>query len=95
MADARKEAAQKFLDKNAHDVDQRLATFAQSAELFSESKPRFIETYENQWVAAHDGAVVAAADTLAQVMAMLAGAGISPSETMIRHIDRNPKTLIM
>ncbi len=95
MANVKNTAVQAFLDENAQRIDEHLATFAGSAELFSASKPRFIDQYENKWVAAHDGAVVAVGDTLDSVMAMIAKAGLSPSETMIRHIDRDEKTLIM
>jgi hypothetical protein len=86
---------QAFLDKNASEIDKKLTTFEESAALFSSNKPRFIDQYENKWVAAHDGEVVAVADTLEHIMTMIDAAGVRVNETMIRHIDREEKTLIM
>ncbi len=86
---------QAFLDENAKSIDSTLETFQESAQLFSSNKPRLVDEYENKWVAAHDGAIVAVADSLEDVMAMVCNVGIRPSETMIRHIDRDEKTLIM
>jgi hypothetical protein len=93
MANNMSITAQDYLNENAEGISKSLALFHESALLFS--SPELINKFENKWVAAHDGEVVAVADTIDSLITMMLSKGVSPQESMVRHIDREQKTFIL
>ena len=87
--------AQEFLNENAASIGKAIALFQESAALFSSRTPRMIDEYENKWVAAHDGEIVAVAESMDTLLAIMSERGIPANESMVRHIDRELKTLIL
>ncbi|HEY3778172.1 MAG TPA: DUF5678 domain-containing protein [Rhizomicrobium sp.] len=84
-----------FFESNAEEIASALSVFRESARVFSSNRSRLIDQYENKWAAAHDGRIVAVADTVDSLLAILAENGVPANESMVRHIDREPKTLIL
>lgn len=83
------------IERHAAEIGDKLRAFSKSAAVFSSAKPRLIDLYENKWVGVYDGKVQAVADTLDEVTREISRKGIPASETMIRRIDREEKTLIL
>jgi Family of unknown function (DUF5678) len=71
------------------------ASFSESAQIFSSDVHRLIDSYESKWVAVRKGGVLAVADSLEELTEQIEHKRIPRSETLIRFIDREPKTLIL
>ena len=93
MAHNKTATAQEYLDRNAREIERSLMLFQESAHLFS--SPTLINEYENKWVAAHDGEIVAVADTMDALMVVMSQKEVPANESMIRHLDREKKTFIL
>ncbi|MEX0785214.1 MAG: DUF5678 domain-containing protein [Dehalococcoidia bacterium] len=76
-------------------VDRELAGFRRSARRLSTNRPRFIDKYPSLWVAVHEGRVVAQGETFSSVMAQIDKEGLPRKSTLVRRIDRNPRTMIL
>ena len=76
-------------------VDRSLQTFRKAASVLSSDHPRLIDKYPKQWVAVHNGEVKAASTTFNGLLRQVDEAGIPRSETIIRFIDRNQRTMIL
>jgi hypothetical protein len=93
MTNGKSMTAQEYLDKHAQEIDKSLTLFHESATLFS--APDLIDQFENKWIAAHDGEIVAVADTIETLLALMSSKGVQANESMVRHIDREQKTFIL
>ena len=80
---------------SAADIDSALKGFSESARLFSSNHPRMIDEYENKWVGVYRGTVAAVADTLEELTEQIVKKSIPPAETIVRHVERKEKTLIL
>lgn len=76
-------------------LERDLEGFRKSARRLSSSRPRFIEKFSSLWVAIHEGRVVAQGKTFNSVMAQLDRKGLPRESTIVRRIDRNPRTMIL
>jgi len=76
-------------------VERELAGFRRSARRLSSNRPRFIEKYPSLWVAVHEGRVVAQGKTFNSVMAEIDKKGLPRESTIVRRIDRHPRTMIL
>src|SRR5262249_40217770 len=85
----------KKFDKSLADLDREMRLFSKSARVFSSDVPRLIDKYENKWVAVVCGDVIAAEDTLEDLTDQIRKLDLSPAQTLIRHIDREPKTFVL
>lgn len=83
------------LGVTAADMDRMLQEFTDSAQLFSSGNPQLIDKYENKWIGVFKGRVEAVANTLQEVEEKIARKHIPVHDSIIRHIDRNEKTLIL
>jgi len=80
---------------DAHVISDGLARFTASARALSSDRPRLIDEHPQQWVGLFDGHVEVTGDTIETVMEKLDEKGYPRQETIVRFIDRNPKTLIL
>lgn len=76
-------------------ISDGLARFAESARTLSSHHPRLIDKYPQQWVGIYGGNVEVAGRTIAAVIKKLDAKGYPKEETIVRFIDRHPKTLIL
>ena len=84
---------QEYLDQNINEIERTLSLFQESAQIFS--SPDLIGKYENKWVAAHDGEIVAVAETMDALLCVMGSKGVPANKSMVRHIDRELKTFIL
>ena len=82
------------LGKDARKLREGFASFSESAQIFSSDVHRLIDSYESKWVAVRKGGVLAVADSLEELTEQIEQR-IPRSETLIRFIDREPKTPIL
>lgn len=76
-------------------ISEELTEFRHSALLFAESTPGLIDTHDRQWVAVLHGEVVASADCVDSLFVKIEDAQIDPRYALVRHIQRNQRTLIL
>ncbi len=76
-------------------VARELAAFRRSALLFSSDRPRMIDQYESRWVAVLDGEVRADAEDFEALLSLIDSRGISRQRVLVRHIQRDQRTLIL
>ena len=74
---------------------QSLRAFQRSARVLSDSHPRLIDEYPDQWVALADSTVMAYGDTLEQVLTQIDAQNISRADVIVRFIERTQRTLIL
>lgn len=72
-----------------------LRAFQRSARVLSNSHPRLIDEYPDQWIAVADSTVVAHGDTLDQVLTQIDAENISRADVIVRFIERTQRTLIL
>ena len=77
------------------EVDQSLQSFRKSAMRLSSRHPRMIERYPGQWIALHSGRVRAHAHSCEAVLREIDAKGLSRDQTIIRFIDKEPRTMIL
>ena len=94
MAKAAISRALKRVEREAAHIIEGLRNFEQNAKVFSSDAPRMIDRYENRWVAVYRSEVAASDRTFSGLRRKIERKGIPLSETVIRHIDKEPKTFI-
>ena len=72
-----------------------LRAFSQNARSFCLTKEQAVEKYNDKWVAIHSGNVAAVADTLEQLVLLVAAKNIPSSEALFRHISPKEKVFIL
>lgn len=83
------------MDEHPGEVGRSLSAFQRSARVLSDSHPRLIDEYPNQWVAVADSTVIVHGNTLKQVLKQVDAEGISRADVIVRFIDRTQRTLIL
>ena len=68
--------------------------FRRNAALLS-NRPSLIDSYDGEWIAVIGGDVQAKASTYDGIFAVMRAAGIDPRYAVVRHIQRNQRTLII
>lgn len=76
-------------------VDRELQSFRKSAEVLSSRHERLIDKYPKQWVALHDGEVIARAKTFDALMSRVDAKKLPRSHIVVRYIDKSSRTLIL
>jgi hypothetical protein len=76
-------------------VDEELRQCSRSAQVFSSDQPRLIDLYPKEWVAVHNGKVVAHAPDFGRVLRDLEEQKIPTTQAVIRYIDRDDHALIL
>lgn len=76
-------------------ISRSLRAFQRSARILSDSHPRLINEYPNQWVAVADSTVIAHDNTLKKVLKKVDAEGVSRADVIVRFIDRTQRTLIL
>ncbi len=80
---------------DARKVDDGLHAFRKTAMRLSSRHPRMVERYPNQWIALHSGRVRAHGDSLESVLREIDEKGLSRDQTIVRFIDKEPRTMIL
>ena len=83
------------MNEHPSDIAQSLNAFQRSAHVLSDTHPRLIDEYPNQWVAVTGNAVMAHGDTLEDVLSQIDAEGVSRSDVIVRFIERTQRTLIL
>jgi hypothetical protein len=76
-------------------IDGALRQYAKSARVFSSKHPRLIDEHNNKWVCVYKGKIAAVEDSFQSLTTAIEAQNIPPQETVIRHIDREERTLIL
>ena len=76
-------------------VDAELRRFRSTARALSSNRPRFIDRYEKQWVALHEGKVRATGKTLRSLLTQVDKQGLPRRHLIVRYIDRTQRTMIL
>ena len=77
------------------DIARGLREFSKSAEKLSHDRPRLINEYPLKWIGVYRGEVSAQADDLPSLMVELERRGIPLSDTIVRFVESNQRTLIL
>jgi hypothetical protein len=85
----------KMLNRDIREIGEALGNFSTSAQIFSSDNPRMIDLYENKWVGVYNGRIEAVADTLDKLLEQVEDKNIPAGNTVVRFINREPKTLIL
>ena len=83
-----------WLGAPPEDVAKSLLDFAQSSDLLSNDR-QLVDKYAQKWVGVCSGKVKAAADDLDSLLRVLDSRGVSRSDTVVRFIEREQRTLIL
>jgi len=83
------------MDERPNKMGRSLRAFQRSARVLSDSHPRLIDEYPNQWVAVADSTVIAHGNTLKQVLKQVDAGDIPRADVIVRFIDRTQRTLIL
>ena len=83
-----------WLGASSRSVAESLIEFTKSSELLS-SDPQLVERYPQKWIGVCSGEVKAAADDLESLLRALNGQSIVRSETVVRFIEKEQRTLIL
>lgn len=76
-------------------VDGELRRFRRSAQLLSSRHARLIDKYPKQWVALHDGKLMARARTFDSLMTQVDRKKLPRAHIVVRYIDKTQRTLIL
>jgi hypothetical protein len=79
---------------NPAKIHQSIVEYSNSARLLS-TDPFLVKRYENKWIGIYKGTVRVVADTLPALTYAIDNESIPPQETIIRHMDKEEKTLIL
>lgn len=77
------------------EVARRLDAFGEAEALFSSEQAQFIAHYLGKWVAVHGSEVCAHSRSFTALMAMLDAQDIPRGDVMVRHIERQPRRMIL
>ena len=83
-----------WLGASSKDVAKSLHDFSRSSELLSNDH-ELVEKYAQKWVGVCSGKVKAARDDLQSLLDELDSQGVSRSDTVVRFIEREQRTLIL
>jgi hypothetical protein len=75
-------------------IASELREFRRSAVLFSGGQS-LLDEYDGQWIAAVGGEVKAQADSYDGIFVQMAELGVDPRYALVRHVQRNQRTLII
>ena len=78
-----------------NELAKGLREFSKSAEMLSSDLPRLIDRHPMQWIGVFRGEVTAAASSLDKLLAKLEKKEIPPSETVVRFVEPNQRTLFL
>ena len=88
------DASRDWLGASPEDVAKSLHDFAQSSDLLSKDR-QLVKRYAQKWVGVCSGEVKAAEDDLDSRLRMLDGQGVPRSDTVVRFIEKEQRTLIL
>ncbi len=77
------------------EVDRALTAFRKSARKLSSRQSKMVERYPQEWVAIHAGRVRAHGASMESVLNEIDKKGLTRSETILRFIEVEPRTLIL
>jgi hypothetical protein len=77
------------------EIAKELSEFRRSALLLSEASAHLIDTHDKQWVAVLNGEVKAQAGDVDGLFIDMASKNVDPRYALVRHIQRNQRTLIL
>ena len=77
------------------EVDKSLTAFRKSARKLSSRQSKMMERYPQEWVAIHAGRVKARGASMDSVLKEIDEKGLARSETILRFIEIEPRTLIL
>ena len=80
---------------NPKEIDRDLQSFRKTAQRLSSRHPRLIDKYPKQWVALHSGRVRAHGRSLKGVLREIDAKGLSREQTIVRFINKEPRTMIL
>lgn len=83
-----------WLGASSRDVAKSLIDFSRSSELLSNDQ-KLVEKYAQKWVGVCSGKVQAVQDDLHSLLKELDSRGVSRSDTVVRFIEREQRTLIL
>ena len=83
-----------WLGASPEDVAKSLLDFDQSSDLLLSDR-RLVDKYAQKWVGMCSGEVKAAEDDLHSLLRVLDSRGVSRSDTVVRFIEREQRTLIL
>ncbi len=83
-----------WLGDSSQRVAESLVEFTKSAELLS-NDPHLVERYAQKWIGVCSGEVKAAEDDLESLLRALDRQHIVRSETVVRFIEKEQRTLIL
>ena len=72
-----------------------LQAYTESVQVLSRADKQLLNDYPQQWVAVHDGKVAAHGNLLEEVIRKLEATGVPRDSVIIRHMEREPRTLIL
>ena len=87
-------ASHDWLGASPGDVAKSLIDFAQSSDLLSNDR-HLVKKYAQKWVGVCRGEVKAADDDLDSLLRMLDSQGVPRSDTVVRFIEKEQRTLIL
>ena len=88
------DASRDWLGASPEDVAKSLNDFARSSDLLSKDR-QLVKRYAQKWVGVCSGEVKAAEDDLDSLLRMLDGQGVPRSDTVVRFIETEQRTLIL
>lgn len=80
---------------SAEQVHAELESFGRTSQALSRRWPELVELYDGKWIAAHDCEITGVADTHEELIVQLESKGFSRGSAVVRHIERNPMTMIL
>ena len=83
-----------WLGAPPEEIAKSLLDFAQSSELLSNDQ-LLVKKYAQKWVGVCSGQVKAAEDDLDVLLRVLDNKGVSRSDTVVRFIEKEQRTLIL
>lgn len=88
------QAMKDWLGASPQDVARGLLDFSRSSELLSKDRT-LVDKYAQKWVGVCSGEVKAADEDLDSLLRELDRAGVRRSDTVVRFIEREQRTLIL
>ncbi len=83
-----------WLGAHPRDVARSLLDFTRSSDLLSNDQ-ELVGKYEQKWVGVYHGEVKAAEDDLDTLLKVLDNQNVSRSDTIVRFIEKEQRTLIL
>ena len=88
------EAAHEWLGDSLESAASELRDFARSSEMLSSDRD-LAQEYPQKWIAVYGGEVRAVADELATLLEELDRLDVPRSNTVVRYMEKEPRTLIL